>query len=100
MAFVAQYLKVFKLVVQNRIRLALDVQRGVGKWRAAQLQLHLLMVVAVDMAIATGPDEITHIQITLLRHHVCEQGVTGDVERFSGHPNLYVFHYDSLVVRE
>ena len=80
MAVVAQHFKVFKLVVQNRIRLALDVQRGVGKRRAAQLQLHLFVVVAVNMAIAPGPDEITHVQVALLRHHVGQQGVAGDVE--------------------
>ena len=37
-------------------------------------------MVAIDMAVATGPDELAHIQIALLRHHVGEQGVAGDVE--------------------
>ena len=32
------------------------------------------------MAIATGPDEVAHVQIALLGQHVREQGVAGDVE--------------------
>jgi hypothetical protein len=63
-----------------RRRAALDVQRGVGKGRAAELQLHLRVVVAVDVAVAAGPDEVAHLQVTLLRHHVGEQGVAGNVE--------------------
>jgi hypothetical protein len=79
-ALVVKHLKIFKLVVEDGIRLALDVKRGVGKWLAAELQGHLLMVVAVNVAVAAGPDEVTHIQVTLLGHHVGEQGVAGDVE--------------------
>ena len=56
------------------------MQRGVGEGFAAELQRHLFVVIAVNVAIAAGPDEVTHIQIALLGHHVCEQGVAGDVE--------------------
>ena len=33
------------------------------------------------MAVATGPNEVAQVQVALLRHHVGEQGVAGDVER-------------------
>lgn len=79
-ALVVDYLKVFKLVVEDGLRFALDMQRGVGKRFAAELQGDLLVVVAVNVAIATGPNKVTHIQIALLGHHVGEQGVAGDVE--------------------
>ena len=52
-----------------------------GKRCAGQLQFHLLMVIAVDVAIAACPDEVADLQVALLRHHVSEQCVTGDVER-------------------
>ena len=37
-------------------------------------------MIAINVTIATGPDKVTHIQVALLRHHVGEQGVAGDVE--------------------
>ena len=33
------------------------------------------------MSVATGPDEIADLQIALLRHHMHQQRVAGDVER-------------------
>ncbi len=81
MALVVQHLKIFKLVVEDGVGFALDVQCGVSKWFAAELQRYLLMVVAVDVTVATRPDEVAHIQVALLCHHVGEQGVAGDVER-------------------
>ena len=80
MALVANDFKVFVLVVEDGVRLAFDVQGGGGKGCAAELQFHLLEVVAVDVAVAARPDEVTHVQVTLLRHHVGQQGVAGDVE--------------------
>ena len=77
---VVEKLEVFELVVKDRRRLALDVQRRVGQGRAAQLQRHLLVVVAVNVAVATGPDEVADCQAALLRHHVREQRIAGDVE--------------------
>ena len=55
-------------------------KRGVGQRRARELQRHLLGVVAVDMAVAAGPDEVAQVQVALLRHHVRQQRVAGDVE--------------------
>eukprot|EP01038_Epipyxis_sp_PR26KG_P001080 gene1080-1514_t len=53
----------------------------VGVGRARQLGLHLLVVVAVDVAVATRPHEVAHLQIALLGHHVGQQRIAGDVER-------------------
>ncbi len=33
------------------------------------------------MAVATSPDEVADVEVTLLRNHVREQRVAGDVER-------------------
>ena len=68
MALVVQHLEVFKLVVENGIRFALDVQSRISKRFAAELQGHLFAVVAVDVAVATRPDEVAHIQVALLGH--------------------------------
>ena len=38
-------------------------------------------MVAVDVAVAAGPDKVAHIQVALLRQHVGQQRVAGDVER-------------------
>jgi hypothetical protein len=37
-------------------------------------------VVAVDVAVAAGPDEVADVQVALLRQHVRQQRVAGDVE--------------------
>ena len=80
MALVVQYLEVFKLIVEDGVGFALDVQCWVSKRFAAELQRYLFVVVAVDVAVPACPDEITHIEVALLGHHVCEQGVAGNVE--------------------
>ena len=38
-------------------------------------------MVAVKMGITTGPDKIAHFQIALLRHHVDQQRIAGNVKR-------------------
>ena len=38
-------------------------------------------MVHVDVRVTTSPDEFAHLQVALLRHHVREQRVAGDVER-------------------
>ena len=80
MTLITDDFKVFVLVVKNRFWPAFDAQSGVTHRCAAQLQFHLLGVVAVDVAVATGPNKVAHIQVALLRHHVGEQGIAGDVE--------------------
>ena len=37
-------------------------------------------MVAVDVAVAAGPDEVADVQLALLRHHVRQQRVARDVE--------------------
>jgi hypothetical protein len=81
---VLQHLEVLVGVVEDRRRPPPDVQHRVGVGRARELRLHLLGVVAVDVAVATRPDELAGLQVALLRQHVREQRVAGDVEGFSG----------------
>ena len=77
---VAAYLKIFKCIAEDIGGLAPDVQLWVGARLARQLQLHLLVMVAVNVAVSARPDELPHLQIALLRHHVGQQGIAGDVE--------------------
>ena len=44
------------------------------------MKRNLFFVIAVNVAVTTGPNEISHIQITLLRHHVGEQSIAGNIE--------------------
>ena len=77
---VVDELEIVKLVVKDGRGAALDDQLRVRKRLARKLQRHLLGVVAVDVAIATRPDEVAHAQVALLRQHVREQRVAGNVE--------------------
>lgn len=81
MGVVPQDLEILKPVVEEGIRFALDRQLRQGPWLAGKLQRGLLHVVGVEVHITTSPDEVTHLQIALLGHHVGQQGVAGDVER-------------------
>ena len=73
--------EVLVLVVEDRRRPARELEHRVGEGRARQLQLDLLGVVAVDVAIAAGPDEIADVEVALLRQHVRQQRIARDVER-------------------
>src|SRR6218665_2048172 len=79
-ASVVQPLEIFVAVVEDAVGPAPDAQLRVGVGAARQLGLHLRVVVVVDMAVATGPDELTHVQLALLGHHMGQQRVAGDVE--------------------
>jgi hypothetical protein len=48
---------------------------------AGELLVDLLEVVQVEVAVAAGPDEVADVEVALLREHVREQRVAGDVER-------------------
>ena len=73
-------LEIFVFIIEDGSGAAQDAQRGISEWCAAQLQRNLLVVVAVDVTVTAGPDEVAHVQVALLRHQVGEQGVAGDVE--------------------
>ena len=72
--------EVFELVVEDGGGLATDHKLRVRARRAGKLQLDLLEVVLVDVTVAARPDEVTHLEIALLRHHVREQRIAGDVK--------------------
>ena len=86
MVLVVDEVNVGKLVVKDR-GLAPQLQRRERLGHARELQANLVEVVLVDVAVTTGPDELTDPQVTLLRNHVGEQGVAGDVE---GHAQKHV----------
>ena len=48
-----------------------------------KLQLNLLQMVVVDVRIAQGMYEIACLQAGYLRHHLEQQGIGGDVERYA-----------------
>jgi hypothetical protein len=70
MAIVIEHFKVFKRVIKNGARSALDVQLGVGKRRSRELELNLFKVIGVDVAVPACPNELSNAQVTLLSHHV------------------------------
>ncbi len=75
--------EVLVLVLEDGLRLARESQGRVRVGLARQLQIDLLHEVVVDVHIAASPDELTQLQIALLRDHHRQQRVAGDVERNS-----------------
>lgn len=80
MRIVIKYLKVLESIIENRGWLSLDDQFGQRSRLARELFAHAVDLIEVDVAIAAGPDEISRFKITLLRHHMGEQSILGDVE--------------------
>ena len=76
-------LKIFILEVENAFYLR--VQRHVRQRTGitGQLQLNLLQMVVVDVCVAQGMYEIARFQAGHLRHHLEQQGVGSNVERYA-----------------
>ena len=87
MRVVVHHLEVIRRVAEDVLRLALDDQLRQRPRLTRELQLHLAGVVVVDVHVTARPDELAHLQVALLRQHVGEQCVAGDVE---GHAQEHV----------
>lgn len=48
-----------------------------------KLQTSLLKVVEVEVRIAGGMDEVAHLKVAYLCHHLKQEGIAGDVERYA-----------------
>src|SRR5256886_7142466 len=83
MVLVIHELEVLVLVGENARRAAADQQLRRRERRARELQVRLLEMIQVQVAVAAGPDELTGLEIALLREQVREQRVAGDVERYA-----------------
>ena len=73
--------EVFVFVLVDPRGRAQDFEAGQRAGLAGQLQACLVEMVGVKVAIAAGPDELADLQPALLREHVGEQRIAGDVER-------------------
>ena len=78
---VASELEIFEGVVEDALRPPFEREPWERSCIARELLLHLRQVIQVNVRIAAIPDEVAHLQVALLRHHVSEQRVAGDVER-------------------
>ena len=70
MRVVALNLKIIKAVIEDRFRFAFDNQLRQRARFTSELTMRLFHMIAVKMGVPTCPDEITHFQVALLRHHV------------------------------
>jgi hypothetical protein len=82
MRVVAGDLEVVETIIEDRRGLALDVQLRQRFQVARQLQVRLRHVVRIQVTVAAGPDEVADFKTCLLRHHVRQQGVGRNIERF------------------
>ena len=58
----------------------IEAQRRQGEGRTGELLAHLIQMVEIEVAIPACPDEIARFEAGDLGHHVCQQGIGGDVE--------------------
>ena len=73
--------EIFVVEIKNVGHIAVNHHSRQRARGAAQLQVHLLHVVEVDVGIAERVDKITRLQPGHLRHHHQQQGITGNIER-------------------
>ena len=81
MRVITRYLEILITVVEQAVRPASDNQRWKFERCARQLLARLLQMVQLQMHIGPAPDQLTRIQIALLRHHMRQQRITGDIKR-------------------
>ena len=81
MTLVIEDREVLEAVVEDRRRSPQDGEARQRERLAGELGGDLLDVVVVEVAVAARPDELAGLEVALLRHHVREQRVGGDVER-------------------
>ena len=63
--------KIIELIFEDRGRLAFDKQfRHLPRF-TLELFLHPINLIQVDVAVASRPNKIARLQITLLRNQVC-----------------------------
>src|ERR1700693_6262087 len=77
---VVEDLEILVRIVEQARRFAPDHKPRQGEGGASQLQVGLLQMIEVQMAIAARPNEVPHFKIALLRQHVRQQRVGGDIE--------------------
>ena len=81
MMTIVDYFKVFVRIVEQGRRFAQYFKLRQWKRRAGELQIGLLQMIQIQMAISPGPYEVPGLKIALLRNHVGEQRIGGDIER-------------------
>src|SRR5450755_40063 len=81
MTLVVYDLKVLILVVEYRRRTTPDDKLGRGIRLARKLCVGLLEVIHVQVTVTARPNEVPQVKIALLRKHVREQRVGGNIER-------------------
>ncbi len=73
-------LEVLKAEVEQVSHFGVEPHLRQGSRLAGELEAGLLEVVAVEVGVAEGVDELAGLQAAYLRHHHGEQGIAGDVE--------------------
>src|ERR1700736_5643395 len=72
--------KVLVAVVEHRRRAAPQYEPRRRIRRTCKLGIGLFEMVRVQVTVAARPDELSRLQIALLREHVREERVRGDIE--------------------
>src|SRR4030067_303320 len=78
---VVQQFKIFELKIEDRAHLGIEAHARQWPRCARQLCARLFEVVAVEVCIAEGMNEIAGFESRHLSHHQCEQGRGSDIER-------------------
>lgn len=73
-------LKILVLEFEDVLHVRVDLYPGKGAGFAAQLELHLIEVVQINMEISKGVDEFKGFEARHLRHHHRQEGVGGNIE--------------------
>ena len=75
--------EVLVLEIEEALDVGVEFHLGQGTRLTGQLELRLLDVVQIEMGVACGVDEVTGLITCDLSHHLQEEGVRGNVERYA-----------------
>lgn len=75
MGFIAENLEILELVIEQRGWLSAQGKSRQRQRRPGKLLSRLFEVIEIKVTVAASPDEITDIEVRLLRDHVRQQGI-------------------------
>ena len=81
MRIVVQQGDVFVAKVKQAFDARIKAERGQGSKVATQLKANLVRMIGINMGVAKAVDEVADLKTKVLRHHVQQQGIGGNVER-------------------
>src|SRR5690554_555019 len=76
-------LEIIKPIIKYTLGTPFDMQPWQRQRLTCKLQPCLFQMITVQMRITASPDELARLQVALLRDHLSQQRIGGNIERYT-----------------